>query len=133
LWTIKKIDTRNALLYVASQFIGAGLALMLVLSMTATIPMVASESPQIILGEAIGAFILTFGVAAVAMGKAKEDAAGLVVGGSLLVGILMASSMSSGIINPAVAFGLGSLSLSYCLGPLLGGVLGAVTFRWMSS
>ncbi len=133
MWIIKQINTKDALLYVVAQFVGAGLATMLVLSMTTTIPMVGTDSPQIILGEAIGAFILTFGVAAVALGKAKEDAAGLVVGGSLLVGILVASSLSSGILNPAVAFGLGTLSLSYLIGPLLGGVLGAITFRWISS
>ncbi|MAE68740.1 MAG: aquaporin [Candidatus Peribacteraceae bacterium] len=133
MWTIKQIGTKDALLYVASQCIGAGLATLLVLSMTATIPLVGAESPQIILGEAIGAFILTFGVASVATGKAEDDAAGLIVGGSLLVGILIASSLSSGILNPAVAFGLGSLSLSYLLGPLLGGALGALTFRWISS
>jgi len=133
MWTIKLIKTRDALLYVASQFIGAGLAMMLILAMSATVPMVGADSPMIILGEAMGAFLLTFGVASVATGKAKEDAAGLIVGGSLLVGILIASSMSSGIINPAVAFGLGSLSLSYLIGPMIGGMLGAVTFRWMSS
>jgi len=133
MWSIKQIGVKDALLYIVSQVIGAGLAMLLVLSMTATVPLIGAESPQIILGEALGAFILTFGVASVALGKSKADAAGLVVGGSLLVGILIASSMSSGILNPAVAFGLGSLSLSYLLGPLLGGVLGALTFRWMSN
>lgn len=132
MWSIKQIDTKDALLYVVSQCIGAGFAMLLVLSMTATVPLIGSESPQIILGEALGAFILVFGVASVALGKAKEDAAGLIVGGSLLAGILIGSSMSNGILNPAVAFGLGSLSLSYLLGPLLGGTLGAIFYRWIS-
>ncbi|MBT4119944.1 MAG: hypothetical protein HOG89_00610 [Candidatus Peribacter sp.] len=133
MWSIKQINAREAMFYIASQCLGAGLAMLLVLSMTATIPLVGEESAQIILGEALGAFILTFGVASVALGKSKADAAGLVVGGSLLAGIMIASTMSSGILNPAVAFGLGATSLSYILGPLIGGALGAVTFRWMSN
>ncbi len=133
MWTIKQIGTKDAMLYVASQFIGAGFATILVLSMTAAIPLAPEESPQIILGETLGAFFLTFGVASVALGKTKVDASGLVVGGSLLIGIIVASTMSTRLLNPAVAFGTGSLSLSYLLGPLLGGALGAVTFKWMSS
>lgn len=133
MWTIQKIETKDALLYVAAQLIGAGIATLFVLSMTATIPMIGAESPQIILGEAIGAFLLTFGVAAVASGKITQGSGGLVVGGSLLIGILIASPLSGGIVNPAVAFGLGAASVSYTLGPLLGGALGAVMYRYLYS
>ena len=133
MWAIKKIEMKEGVYYIIAQCIGSLAAMMLVLSMTATIPLVPADSTQIILGEALGTFILTFGIAAVVVGKAAEAASGLVIGGSLLVGILVASSMSSAILNPAVAFGLGSLSLSYLAGPLLGGVLGAVAYRWISS
>lgn len=133
MWTIQKIDTKDALLYIAAQLIGAGLATTLVLSLTATIPMVGAESPQIMFGEVLGTFLLVFGVSAVASEKVPAAATGLTVGGSLLVGILIASPLSGGILNPAVAFGLGAASLSYILGPLLGGALGAVVYRYLYS
>ena len=133
MWCIKKIDNRDAMLYVASQLIGAGLATLVVLSMTATIPpLVADESFPVFLAEAIGTFFLVFAVAGVATGKVDDDASGLVIGGALLLGSIIASTMSNGILNPAVAFGLGSLKLSYLLGPLVGGSVGAVVYRWIA-
>ena len=132
MWCIKQIGSRDAILYVASQIIGAGLATMLVLAMTATKPpLIANETMATLLAEAVGTFFLAFAVAGVSMGKVDDDAAGLVIGGSLLLGAIIASTMSNGILNPAVAFGLGSLKLSYLLGPLLGGSIGAIVFSWM--
>lgn len=134
MWAIKKIETKEALLYIASQIIGAGLATICVLALTATTPpIVAEETFAALLAEAIGAFVLVFGVASVATGKVSQSSSGLVVGGSLLVGIIIASTVSNGILNPAVAFGLGSLKLSYLLGPLVGGAAGAYAYNWMSS
>jgi glycerol uptake facilitator-like aquaporin len=79
----------------------------------------------------VGAFFLTFGVCSVVYGKADDDAAGFVVGGSLLLGILIASAASNGVINPAVAVGVGSISFMYILGPIVGGILAAQAYQWL--
>lgn len=134
MWSIKQIDTKHALAYIASQIIGAGLASLSMMSMTAVAPLtMGQESVAIIVAEAVGAFLLVFGITAVVTGKAEDDASGLIIGGSLLMGILVASFGSAGILNPAVAFGLGAVSVCYVLGPIIGGVLGALCYRWISS
>ena len=79
----------------------------------------------------MGAFILVFGVSSVVWNKVKADDAGLVVGGSLLLGILLASNFSSGVLNPAVDVSLGILSPLYILGAIIGGILGAQTYQWL--
>jgi glycerol uptake facilitator-like aquaporin len=55
---------------------------------------------------------------------------GLVVGGSLLLGIALASLLgSNGVINPAVALGIGSFNVMYVLGPVLGSLLGMQVYK----
>ncbi len=130
---IKKITPKDSLFYVASQVVGASLAMLTVNTLTGSVPVAGgADSFVIVLAEAAGAFLLVFAVASVATGKVGAGASGAVVGGSLLMGILIASVVSNGVLNPAVALGIGSLSLSYIAGPLLGGGLGALAFRWMT-
>jgi glycerol uptake facilitator-like aquaporin len=75
--------------------------------------------------EAIGAFFLVFAVTNVVLRKMETIVAGAVIGGSLLLGICMASPFSNGILNPAVAFGIGSFGPMYVLGPIVGAICGA--------
>jgi glycerol uptake facilitator-like aquaporin len=57
---------------------------------------------------------------------------GIVVGSSLLFGILIASLAGSfGILNPAVAFSLHAMNWTYLLAPLVGSVLGFNLYKWM--
>ncbi|MBM3231745.1 aquaporin, partial [Candidatus Peregrinibacteria bacterium] len=79
----------------------------------------------IVLGEAAGAFLLVLGITAVVDGRVQSEASGLTIGSSLLLGILVAAHFSAGILNPAVAVGLGSISLSYLIGPVIGGIAAA--------
>lgn len=133
MWAIKQINGRQALSYIAAQVIGAGLAMLSVLAMTASTPVLqVQDTVGVGIAEALGAGILSFGVASVATGKVHQAASGIVVGWSLLIGILVAVSASNGILNPAVAFGLGSVSVMYLAAPLVGGALGAMLYRWMS-
>ncbi len=134
LWSVKKINDMDALKYVIAQFLGAGVALVLLDSLPGAAPSVgASDTLTVAVAELVGAFLFVFGVASVAYGKVHEAASGIVVGWSLLLGIVIASIASNGILNPAVALGVGSFSLMYVVGPVVGGMLGAWTFRWMSS
>ena len=74
--------------------------------------------------ELLGAFFFTFGIAAVVYEKVPASLSGVVVGGSLLLGIFMAAGVSSAVLNPAVALGINSLTPEYVLAPIIGAILG---------
>lgn len=133
LLSIKKISVQDAGLYIVSQFIGAVLAMVFGRVVTGDVVRVAaSMTPTAGIGEALGAFILVFGICAVVYKRVKVEYAGFVVGGSLLLGIYLASVMSNGVLNPAVALGIGSFNVMYVLGPIVGGVLGAQAYKYLS-
>ncbi len=131
--SIKKISVRDAVGYIIAQFGGAGLAMLVAQVFIPILPIVpVSDSVWVVLAEVLGTFILVFGIASVVYGKVSRELSGVVIGGSLLLGIALASSGSNGILNPAVAMALYSLSLSYVVGPLLGGLLGVWVFKFLS-
>lgn len=134
LLAINKIGKIPAIVYIVAQCVGAGLAAILVASIGGSAPFtVGNESIQIILGEALGTFILMFGITAVVMKKVHENVSGIVIGSSLLVGIVVAAVLSGGVLNPAVALGLGATSFSYLLAPIAGGVAGSLFYRALHS
>lgn len=131
-WSVGKIKTIDAAFYIVAQFIGAMAAAGLV---TIIIPAFAvataqPEQPFALGAEAMGMFLFAFGIAAVVEKRVSTGASGFVVGGSLLLGLAVSSlSGASGILNPAVAFGLKSFSTAYIIGPLVGAVAGMITYR----
>ncbi len=129
-WSIQKIGNEDALGYLVAQFAGAGVA-MVVLSTYVTMPALMVENTTMIgLAEALGAFLFTFGIASVVYGKTPSPVSGLVIGGSLLLGIMVAALLgSNGVLNPAVAFGINSLNAMYVLGPIVGAVLGMQAYK----
>jgi glycerol uptake facilitator-like aquaporin len=133
-WSIGKVPAREALLYIVSQVIGAGIAFVLVsvLVMTPHVGMVGNTL-NIALAECIGTFLFTFGIASVIYGRTPSQLSGVVVGGSLLLGIAVAALLgSNGVLNPAVALGIGSFNLVYLMGPILGSILGMQTYKHIS-
>jgi len=131
-WSIKKISNQDAWLYVVSQFVGATIAV-LVLMYTVGAPDVGgSNSVMVVIAEILGTFFFTFGIASVVYGKTQNHLSGVVVGGSLLLGIAVAVLLgSNGVLNPAVAYGIGSFSLSYILAPIVGAVLGMQAYKYL--
>ncbi len=91
-----------------------------------------ANNATVLVAELIGTFVFAFGVASVAHGKISAGASGLMVGGSLLLGISLAAGGSAGVLNPAVALAVGSFSLSYLIGPIVGGVLAMAVYRYLS-
>jgi glycerol uptake facilitator-like aquaporin len=89
------------------------------------LPVFATDSLLVIIVEALGAAILVLGVSSVVWKKTPADASGLTIGTALTLGALAASVQSNGVVNPAVALGIGSFSVSYFVGPILGGVIGS--------
>jgi glycerol uptake facilitator protein len=85
--------------------------------------------------EGIGAFVLVWAVAAVAVNpRAARDWAGLAIGTTLGFLVLIGGPLTGGSYNPARWFGPALVSGSwddawlYIIGPLVGGVLGAITY-----
>lgn len=129
--SIKRIGAQEAVYYVLAQLLGAfGAMVVCNLLLGAAPSAVADDSARVIVGEAMGAFLLVWAIMAVAERKVHAAASGIAIGFGLLVGILIASSIgTNGALNPAVAFALNSLSISYLVGPIVGALGAAWAYR----
>lgn len=127
LYSLKKIDSATSVAYIIVQLSGALLA-MLVMSLFLEGELVGqldvNADYTTFFAEFLGTLFFTMGVASAVHRGAKGVEAGLLVGGSLSLGILFASLGSNGILNPAVATAVNSLNWSYVLGPIAGAVVG---------
>ena len=101
----------------------------------ATLPSPRTAGITVLAVEAIMTFLLVLVICSVATDKRAHPAiAGIAVGFTLAVCVLVAGPVSGGAINPARALGPMIVSgqytaaWAYILGPLLGGILGAVTY-----
>jgi glycerol uptake facilitator protein len=135
LWSIKKITTNEAVYYIIAQFIGAGVAFFITSSVGLvgiSAGVIASNALSVGAAELLGTFFFTFGIASVVYGKTPSQLSGVVVGGSLLLGVAFAALLgSNGVLNPAVAFGIGSFGVMYVLGPIIGSVLGMQAYKYL--
>ena len=133
--SLKKLSNKDALVYIIFQVVGALLAMLVVAELGGSAPenMIAENTMPVGVAEAVGTFILVFGVSSVALKKIDNDASGLVVAGSLFLGLMLAGVMSNGILNPAVAIAFGSVSWMYMLGPVVGGIVGAQVYNYLVS
>ncbi len=128
--SIDKISWKEAGFYILSQCIGAGAAFLFARGLLGnSVSLTVGTSMPILAAEAIGAGILVLGVSSVVHSKASCDASGLTIGTALALGALAASVQSNGVLNPAVALGIGSLSIAYVIGPIVGGVIAAQMYR----
>lgn len=140
LWSIGKISKHDVIGYLVAQFAGAAASVLLV---TKGLDLVLQPAQVVIgwqavvwvvLAEAIGAMLFTFGISAVVYGKVSDAAKGSVIGMSLFLGILLASGLgSNGILNPAVAFGVNSFAWMYIVGPIIGSVAGMWAYKFLAS
>jgi aquaporin Z len=133
-WSIKKITTKDALYYIISQSVGAFLALLIVTGILGIPSLNVSGSLLVFFAECMGTFFFTFGIASVIYSKTPNQMSGVVVGGSLLLGITIAALLgSNGVLNPAVAFGIGSFGFMYIIGPIIGSVLGMNVYKCLAT
>ena len=132
LTSIGRLPYHEMFPYFIAQFLGAFAAKLSMFLLIGETP-APFVNPMFVTGvaEGIGAAVLTFGIAAFAIGKVIPENAGITIGGSLLVGILIASSVSNGVLNPAVAMGINSFSLTYVFGPIIGAIFGAWAYYIM--
>lgn len=132
-WSIKKISNKDALSYIVSQFTGAAVALYVVTLTIGAPVLIVSDTWTVAFAEALGTFFFTFGIASVIYGKTPSQLSGVVVGGSLMLGITIAALIgSNGVLNPAVALGIGSFSLVYLFAPIVGSVLGMQAYKYLA-
>src|SRR5713226_5404240 len=133
LLAIGKIKIKDAAAYVVAQFAGGGLAMYVSgVILGSHPPVTVVDSAAVFGAEALGTLWLAVGVASVVLGKAPAAAAGLAIGGSLLLGISFAAPISNGVLNPAVALGIGSFSVTYVLGPIVGAAIAMLLYRFVA-
>lgn len=134
LWTARKVPTPQAVMNIAAQFAGGFVALKLYQYLVnQPLNAIAGKAFdwRVLVAEAVGAFVLTFIIAAVVYQNYKGVRLAVAFGGAFFVGMMLASVASNGIINPAIAVGLKSWSRAYALGPLLGGIIGANVYAYL--
>ncbi len=126
LWSVRKIRTLKALSYIAVQMLGAFAAWKLVnYFLGSDIQSIANKfDVKVLVAEAVGALVFGFGVASAVYQKFEGEKLAFTVGGSLTLGILVASLGSNGVLNPAVALGLQSWNAAYVAGPIIGSIVG---------
>lgn len=129
-WSVGKIETKVAIFYIVAQMVGVGVAMLFMSKFATLTDLTVSGEGVIGLAEFLGTFFFTFGIASVVYGKVSGALSGVVVGGSLLLGISIAVGLgSNGVLNPAVAFGIGSWGLMYVLGPIVGAICGMQAYK----
>jgi glycerol uptake facilitator-like aquaporin len=126
LWTLKKIPTPNAIVYIASQLLGGAVALAMFEYFTETEMAQASAAfdNRVFLAELVGMVVFSMGVAAAVTQKLEGHQAAFTIGASLMLGVLVASLGSPAFLNPAVALSADAWTRTFVLAPILGSVLG---------
>jgi len=125
IWTQRKTETYKDIVRICAQLLGGiGAWYLLNYFLGHDIKSTAGAFDwKVFTAEAIGAGVFGFGVAAAAYQSSREKAA-VLAGGSLFLGIMVASIGSAAIINPAVAVGIQSWNWAYAGGPIVGAIVG---------
>ena len=136
LFSLRKVNAETAVSYVIAQVAGAfsASAIMNTLLDAEVLTLTAGDfDTRVFVAEALGMLFFGLGVAAAVHNKYKGLEAAALVGGSLFFGILVASVLSNGILNPAVAFALESVNVTYLLAPVLGAALGMHLYNYIAT
>jgi glycerol uptake facilitator-like aquaporin len=132
-WTVRKIDSLQAVLYIAFQVLGALAALRLFeYFVQKSLPMMAVRGFEwrTLIAEGVGTLIFTVGVASALYNGYDRLTSAAVTGMSYMLGIVVASIAANGILNPAVALGLHSFSRGYWIGPAVGALVGMNVYTY---
>jgi glycerol uptake facilitator protein len=157
LWTVKKFPGRDVVPYIISQLAGASVASLLfavivgmgavtIGGLGATAPFPGIGYLQAMVAEAVGTFLLMLAIMGVAVDRrAPSGFAGLIIGLTVAGVITTVGNISGSSLNPARTFGpyLGDTLLGghnlwiylpiYIIGPILGAVLAAIAYNYMTS
>lgn len=136
LWSARRVDFPQAVSYVIAQVAGAfsAAAVLNTLLDGSMLTIIAGQvDTRIFTAEAVGMAFFAFGVAAAVFNDYKGIEAAAVVGGSLFLGIIIASVLSNGILNPAVALAIDSANIVYLLAPVVGAIVGVHLYGYIKS
>ncbi len=136
MWTVRQIRTYRAILYIAAQLLGGYAAFALFSYMTGKDWNNQGEYDTKILVAKLSVqqYLAFMGIAAAVFQKLEGFTKAVVIGGSLTLGIMIASAASSAFLNPAVALGAQSWVWgTYVLGPILGGIIGVNVYNLLFS
>jgi len=135
-WSLKKINATDAVLYIIAQFAGAALAVLVgnFCGLYTGATDISFTWPTLV-AEFVGALIFTFGIASVILSKNQVSGhAPFIIGGSLTLGTSLALALgSNAILNPAIAFGIGSFGIVYIIAPILGSLGGMWLYKGLNS
>lgn len=127
MWTLRKIQTVQAIAYLAVQMV-AGLAAWQLATYFVgdDLRSIAGNAFdwKVLVAEAIGTMVFTIAIAAAVYNKYEGGRAAALIGGGLFMGIVVASLASNGILNPAIALANQSWGRAYIFGPIIGAVVG---------
>lgn len=127
MWTLRKLTTAQAVVNIAAQML-AGVGVWGLLTYLLNKPLRSMAGKEfdwrVLLAEAIGTFVFTFGVAGAVYKGYQGLQLAATMGASLTLGMLVASIAANGLVNPAVAVSIQSWDRAYALGPLAGSIVG---------
>jgi MIP family channel proteins len=150
LWSLKKISTPNAVVYVVCQLVGAVLAALLVLLLFNDVGNAVNYGATAINGtvlqdgsawlaliaEALGTFLLMWAIMGLAVNpRGEAPLAGLGIGAALGVAVMVFGPATGGGLNPArwlgpaIASGEFDDFWLYIVGPLVGAIAAALAYR----
>lgn len=141
MWTAKKIRTASAVAYILVQLLGAFAAfgvMQLFVPEATAITFSNAEPWKIFAAEALGMGIFAFGISAAVSQERSALEAGLMIGSSLLLGLIFTGFVSgAGFLNPAlfastVRESVSDMSLGPIFGPLLGATVGVGLYNVMN-
>lgn len=127
LWTLKKINTTNALVYIASQLLGGATALLFYNYATNDSLAAVGASTfdwRVFWLEAAGAAVFGMGIVSAISQKLEGFYLAFTIGLSLTAGALVASLAAPGFLNPAVALGNNAWDRTMVIAPIIGMVVG---------
>lgn len=127
MWTLRKIQTVQALAFIAVQMLGGFAAWKLAeyFSGQALTKLAAKNFEwKVLVAEMLGVLVLTFGISAALYQRYEGGKLAATVGASLFVGIIVASLASNSMLNPAIALANQSWDRAYIFGPIIGSVVG---------
>jgi aquaporin Z len=141
MWSSKKIRTASAVAYILVQLLGAFAAfgvMQLFLPGATAIAFSNTEPWRIFAAEALGMGIFVFGIGAAVSQERSTLESGLMIGGSLFLGLVFTGFVSgAGFLNPALfAATVRSISsikdTAPIFGPLLGAAIGIALYNVMN-
>lgn len=127
MWTLRKVQTLQAIATVAAQMLGGLAAWRLAEYFTGqTLTSIAGKTFdwKVLVAEALGTLVFTFAVAAAVYQKFEGGKLAATVGAGLFAGIIVASLASNAALNPALALANQSWGRAYIFGPIIGAVVG---------